>query len=151
MTVPIGAWLTVKELQFCEETSYGTLPESPVFTPIGYEPRVRFRVDPKMLPVYSPGAENTETIQAGSATEIIWDLTYRPTDTTFVKYGVNPQGSGSGSIDKSLTLLMTVKLNATTETWFILQGARPDITMISGRTERRGANTLDDRRPPIRC
>ena len=133
MTVPIGAWLTLKELQFCEETTYGTLPASPTFTPVGYEPRVMFRFDPKMLAIPQPGNEDPETIQAGNSNEITWDLTYRMTDTTFAKYGVNAQGGGSGSIDNSLTLLMSVQLNATTETWIILQGARPDITTISGR------------------
>ncbi len=133
MTVPIGAWLTRKELQFCEETTYGTLPASPNFTPIGYEPRLMFRLDPKMLVIPQPGNEDPETIQAGNSNEITWDITYRMTDTIFAKYGVNAQGGGSGTIDKSLTLLMSVKLSATTETWIILQGARPEITTISGR------------------
>src|SRR2546428_1142167 len=133
MTVPIGAWLTLKELQFCEETTYGTLPASPTFTPVGYEPRVVFRFDPKMLAIPQPGNEDPETIQAGNSNEITWDITYRMTDTTFAKYGVNPQGGGYGTIDKSLTLLMSVQLNATTETRIILQGARPDMTTISGR------------------
>src|SRR5438128_7783451 len=86
-----------------------------------------------MLAIPQPGNEDPETIQAGNSNEITWDLTYRMTDTTFAKYGVNAQGGGSGSIDNSLTLLMSVQLNATTETWIILQGARPDITTISGR------------------
>jgi len=133
VTVPIGAWLTVKELQFCEETMYGTLPASPTFTPVGYEPRVMFRFDPKMLVIPQPGTEDPETIQAGNSNEITWDVTYRMTDTTFAKYGVNAQGGGSGTIDKSLTLLLSVRLNATTETWIVLQGARPDTTIISGR------------------
>src|SRR5438132_5922566 len=92
-----------------------------------------FRFVPKMLAIPQPGNEDPETIQAGNSNEITWDLTYRMTDTTFAKYGVNAQGGGSGTIDKSLTLLMSVKLSATTETWIILQGARPDITTISGR------------------
>ena len=133
MTVPIGAWLTLKELQFSEEAAYGALPASPTFTPVGYEPRVMFRFDPKMLAIPQPGNEDPETIQAGNSNEITWDVSYRMTDTTFAKYGVNAQGGGSGTIDKSLTLLMSVQLNATTETWIILQGARPDITIISGR------------------
>jgi hypothetical protein len=130
---PIGAWLTLKELQFCEETTYGVLPASPVFTPVGYEPRVMFREDPKMLPVPQPGSEDVETIQQGGVREITWDIIYRPTDTKFAKYGVNAQGGGSGSIDKSFTLLMSVNLNTTTETWLILPGCRPDTTIISGR------------------
>ena len=136
-TVPIGAWMTVKELQYAEESSYGVLPGSPVFNSVGYEPRVMFRVDPKMLPIYQPGTEDTETIQSAAAREITWDIVYRPTDTGFAKYGVNSQGGGSGTIDKSLTLLMSVKLNAATETWIILNGARPETTSITGRA---GAN-----------
>ena len=92
-----------------------------------------FRFDPKMLAIPQPGNEDPETIQAGNSNEITWDVTYRMTDTTFAKYGVNAQGGGSGTIDKSLTLLMSVRLNATTETWIVLQGARPDTTIISGR------------------
>jgi hypothetical protein len=134
VTIPIGAWLTLKELQFAEETTYGTLPANPVFSPVGYEPRVMFRIDPKMLVIPQPGSEDPMSIQGGAASEITWDITYRMTDSTFAKYGVNPQGGGSGSIDKSLTLLMSVNLSATTETWIILQGARPNITIISGRT-----------------
>jgi hypothetical protein len=133
VTVPIGAWLTLKELQFSEETTYGALPSSPVFTPVGYEPRIMFRFDPRMLVVPQPGSEDPMTIQGGAANDITWDVTYRMTDSGFAKYGVNAQGSGSGTIDKSLTLLMSVKLSATTETWIILQGARPNITVISGR------------------
>ena len=125
--------MTLKELQFSEETTYGTLPPSPIFTPVGYEPRIMFRFDPRMLVVPQPGSEDPETIQGGAANEIIWDVTYRMTDSTFAKYGVNAQGGGSGTIDKSLTLLMSVKLSATTETWIILQGARPNITVIGGR------------------
>jgi hypothetical protein len=92
-----------------------------------------FRFDPKMLVVPQPGSEDPMTIQGGAANEITWDVTYRMTDTKFAKYGVNAQGGGTGTIDKSLTLLMSVKLSATTETWIILQGARPNITLISGR------------------
>jgi hypothetical protein len=133
VTVPIGAWLTLKEFQFCEETSYGILPASPAFTPIGYEPRIMFRFDPRMLPVPQPGSEDPMTIQGGAANDITWDVTYRMTDSSFARYGINAQGGGSGTIDKSLALLMSVKLSATTETWIILQGARPYITTISGR------------------
>src|SRR5438132_5214522 len=92
-----------------------------------------FRFDPKILAIPQPGTEDPQTIRAGNSNEITWDVSYRMTDTTFVKYGVNAQGGGSGTIDKSLTLLMSVQLNATTETWISLQGARPDITTISGR------------------
>lgn len=134
VTVPFGAWLIVKELQFCEESSYGILPASPVFTPVGYEPRIMFRFDPRMVPVPQPGSEDIMTIQGGAANEITWDVTYRMTDSIFARYGVNAQGGGAGTIDKSLTLLMSVLLSATTETWIILQGARPNITMISGRS-----------------
>src|SRR5260370_8214465 len=125
--------MTLKELQFSEETTYGTLPPSPIFTPVGYEPRIMFRVDPRMLVGPQPGSEDPETIQGGAANEITWDVTYRMTDTLFARYGVNAQGGGSGTIDKSLTLLMSVKLSATTETWIILQGARPNVTVISSR------------------
>lgn len=130
---PIGAWLTVKELQYCEESSYGVLPTNPSFTPVGYEPRVIFRSDPKMQVIPQPGSENAQSIQPAGATEVSWELVYRPTDSKFAKYGINTQGGGSGTIDKSLTLLMSVLLNATTETWIILPGCRPNITIFSGR------------------
>ncbi len=133
MSVPIGAWLTVKELQFCEETSFGVLPNSPSFTPVGYEPRVKFNIDPGMVAIPKPGSEDVQTVQAGAVRENTWEVVYQPTDLTFAKYGANSQSLGPGSIDKSFTLLMSVMLNAATETWLILQGARPDTTIISGR------------------
>ena len=123
----------MKELQFCEETSYGILPANPTFTAVGYEPRIIFRSDPKMLVVPQPNSENPQTIQPAATTEVSWEVLYRPTDMKFAKYGVNGQGGGSGTIDKSFTLLMSVQLNATTETWIILPGCRPNLTTFSGR------------------
>ncbi len=86
-----------------------------------------------MVPIPKPGSEDVQTVQAGAARENTWEVVYQPTDLTFAKYGVNSQNLGPGSIDKSFTLLMSVMLNAATETWLVLQGARPDTTIISGR------------------
>jgi len=125
--------MTVKEIQYAEETIYGVTPANATFKTLGYEPKVMFSFDPREITIPQPDSEDRQTIQRGDASDITWDVVYKPTDTSFAKYGVNSQGGGSGTIDKSLTLLMTVKLSATTETWIILRGARSNVTSLKGR------------------
>jgi hypothetical protein len=61
-------------------------------------------------------------------------MQYHPFDTVFAKYGFNAQGGGSGTIDKSLTLAMSIMLGGgPTETYLQALGCRIERITIGGK------------------
>ena len=60
------------------------------------------------------------------------DVTYYPQTSTFLKYGINAQGGGSGSIDKSLSLLWQLPLSGVSSS-YIPAGFRVNTLKLAGQ------------------
>lgn len=66
--------------------------------------------------------------QIQTGVEYSFDITFNPVDEKMIKYGLDLP-SGTGTIEKSITLLFSQKINAT-ETYIIYTGCRCDETTI---------------------
>ena len=123
-----------KKLQMIEETSFGVTPSSPLYSQIGYDAPVQISAPTNLSPVLQPGLEDPQVLQERRIDEYAIDLQYHPFDTTFAKYGFNAQGGGSGTIDKSLTLAMSILLGGgPTETYLQAVGCRLERITIGGK------------------
>jgi len=133
-TIPIGGWLVSKKLQMVEETSFGVTPSSPSYSQIGYDVPVQISAPTNLSPVLQPGSEDPQVLQERRIDEYAIDLQYHPFDTPFAKYGFNAQGGGSGTIDKSLTLAMSILLGGgPAETYLQALGCRIERLTIGGK------------------
>jgi len=130
---PVGSWLVSKKLQYVEEASYGVLPSSPSYTPIAYESQVLISAPTRLAPLYQPNSEDPQVLVEQGMDLYTIDMSYRPYDTVFAQYGFNAQGGGSGTIDASLGLAMSVLLQGTTEYFFQPAGCRVESVRIGGR------------------
>ena len=133
-TTPIGGWLVSKKLQYAEEPSFGVPVSVPIYSQIGYDVPVQISAPSNLSPVLQPGSEDPQVLQERRIDEYAIDLQYHPFDTTFAKYGFNAQGGGSGTIDKSLTLAMSILLGGgPTETYLQAVGCRLERITIGGK------------------
>lgn len=114
----------VETVQYIEETSFGSLPTNPSLSWIGTDMKYSDSADMKSILVRNLGSEDLKTVLKG-ADDYEVDLDYAIQNSTFLKYLVNSQGSGTGSIDKSVSLLIAPKINGTTE-YIEALGCRPD-------------------------
>jgi hypothetical protein len=134
MSSAIGGWLVPKKLEYVEENSYGITPASPSYSQIGYNALVNINAPTNLTPLLQPGSEDPQVLQERRIDEYNIDVQYRPYDTVFAKYGVNAQGGGSGTIDKSLSLAMSILLGGgPTETFIQALGCRIDNIRIGGK------------------
>jgi len=92
------------------------------------------RADITPIEVRQLGSEDVYKLLKGQEAYSI-ALEYFLQHSTFAKYGVNPQGGGAGSIDKSLSLAAGLKMGgaAGTTYYYKMQGSRPRTITISGR------------------
>lgn len=92
------------------------------------------RMDITKVPVRQLGSEDVFKIIKGTE---VYDLTleYGMQTIGLPKYGINAQGGGAGSIDKSLSILAALKLGgyAGTQYYYNMLGCRPNRTTVSGR------------------
>lgn len=133
MPSPILGTLLGKKIQFAEETSFGIPLASPSYSQIGLNTPVTFSAPTNLAPLPTPGSEDPIILAERRIDEYNIDFTYRPFDATFAKYGFNAQGGGSGTIDKSLSLAMSVLLGGSTETFVQALGCRVSSMTIGGR------------------
>ena len=133
MSIPIGGWLVSKKLQYAEEASFGVPAASPSYSQIGYDAPVYIDAPTGLTALPTPGSE--DPLVLAERTIDLYNLTvnYRPFDTVFAKYGVNAQGGGSGSIDKSFNMLLSVALGGSGETFILPVGCRIDNFRMGGR------------------
>jgi hypothetical protein len=127
-----GGWLVSKKCQYQEEAVYGIAP-SGSYNQIGYDSQVLLSAPTNLTPLLTPGNEHPIVLQEIRIDQYNLDIQYRPFDTVFAKYGFNAQGGGSGTIDKSLTLAMSILLGGSTETFIQALGCRIDRISIGGR------------------
>ncbi len=95
-------------------------------------------IDPRgdMRSILTPqlGSEDLKFIQKGQE-EYIAELEYNLQTSTFAKYGIQAAGGGVGTIDKSLSLLLSAKLGgvAGTENYIQILGSRINSLTLAGR------------------
>jgi hypothetical protein len=116
--------LAAHSAEYVEEVSYGVFPTNPTMKWIGTDLEYSDTADMGSILVRNIGKEDLTTVTLGSQAYEV-DLQYAPQDSTFAKYFVNSQGGGSGSIDESLSLLISPKISGTTE-YLQALGCRPD-------------------------
>lgn len=117
----------VKQLQYIEEVTFGTTPSaSPVFLNAGSIQSLRETTDVTARRYRQLGSEDMfKALKEGELYS--FELRYNPlsTSTAFPRYGTELQGGGAGSIDKSLSLLVSWKLDAI-EQFVLFKGAKTD-------------------------
>lgn len=110
--------------QYAEEATFGTFPTNPSMLWIGADMQYQDSADIGALKFRNLGSEDLKYVLKGADN---YDLTldYAIQTSTFLKYLVNSQGGGSGSIDKSLSMLIAPKINGATN-YLLALGCRPD-------------------------
>ncbi len=129
---PSGGWFVVKNPQYVEEATYGTFPTNPTMSWIGAVDNFDPKADMQSIMVPQVGAEDLKYILKGAEVYTM-DLEFGLQTSTFVKYGISSQGGGAGTIDKSLSVLFSAKLNAV-ENYVQVLGSRISSFSISSQT-----------------
>jgi len=130
--IPTGEYYIRKILQYVEETTFATTPTSPTFLPAGVVADVTTTVTiPETVYRQQGSRDPYRDVKFGEAYEL--QCKYMPVDSTMMKYGVN-LAAGTGTVGKSLSLLMSQDINST-ENYVLIQGARTntiDIEITEG-------------------
>ena len=129
---PSGGWFVVKNPQYVEEATYGTFPTNPAMNWIGAVDNFDPKADMQSIMVPQVGTEDLKYILKGAEVYTV-DMEFGLQASTFAKYGISSQGGGAGTIDKSLSVLFSAKLNAV-ENYFQVLGARIGSFTISSQT-----------------
>src|SRR6266568_10865 len=129
---PSGGWFVVKNPQYVEEATYGTFPTNPTMSWIGAVDNFDPKADMQSIMVPQVEAEDLKYIVKGAEVYTM-DLEFGLQTSTFVKYGISSQGGGAGTIDKSLSVLFSAKLNAV-ENYVQVLGSRISSFSISSQT-----------------
>lgn len=133
------AGLVVKNLEYVEETTYRTFPANP--TMLFLAQSAKWTPSEEMMNnlFRRLGSEDAfKNIQGKQVYKST--LEFDVANSTLLKYGINAQGGGAGSIDKSLSIGMSVKI-AGTENFIKLPGSRINTLKL---------NTNPDQ-PSIKC
>ncbi len=110
--------------QYVEESVFGALPSNPAMQWIGTDMQYSDSADLGQILIRNLGSEDLKAVIKGSDNYEV-DLDYAIQASTFLKYLVNSQGGGSGSIDKSLSLIIAPKVSGTIN-YLQALGCRPD-------------------------
>ena len=129
--IPTGGWFVVKNPQYVEEMTYGTFPTNPAMNWIGAVDNFEPKADMQSIMVPQVGTEDLKYILKGAEVYTM-DLEFGLQTSTFPKYGISSQGGGAGTIDKSLSLLFSAKLNAV-ENFVQILGSRIGSFTISSQ------------------
>jgi hypothetical protein len=129
---PSGGWFVVKNPQYVEEATYGTFPSNPTMSWIGAVDNFDPKADMQSIMIPQVGAEDLKYILKGAEVYTM-DLEFGLQTSTFAKYGISSQGGGAGTIDKSLSVLFSAKLNAV-ENYVQVLGSRISSFSISSQT-----------------
>ncbi len=121
---PTLGLLNAYSAEYVEEATFGTFPTNPTMNWIGTDMQYSDSADMGAITYRNLGSEDLKGVLKG-ADDYEVDLDYAIQTSTFLKYLVNSQGGGSGTIDKSLSLLIAPKISGTTE-YLQALGCRPD-------------------------
>ncbi len=103
-----------------EESTYGTFPTNPAMNWIGVVSSCGPKADMQSIMIPQVGTEDLKYIIKGAEVYTV-ELEYGLQNSTFAKYATQSQGGGTGTIDKSLSLLFSAKLGGQTGTENFLQ------------------------------
>jgi len=133
MSEPTHGGLIVKSPQYVEEVTYGVFPTNPAMSWIGTVKLAEYNATRELAAMPHVGEEDSRVYQEDRETYGL-TLDYFLQNSTLAKYGVNAQGGGAGSIDKTLSILASAKLGGAsgTETFIQLNGVRVDSITLSG-------------------
>jgi len=140
MTTTSGGFQVVKNPQYIEEATYGTTPASPTLLWTGATEDIKPTVDMGVQDIRKVGSEDVYMHNIGTRSSRL-ELDLGIQSSTFLKYAINSQGAGTGSIDKSLSLLWSVLMNGT-ENYFIATGCRPDTLKLAIKKGQRHLATM---------
>jgi hypothetical protein len=129
---PSGGWFVVKNPQYVEEATYGTFPTNPAMNWVGAVDNFEPKADMQSIMVPQVGSEDLKYILKGAEVYTI-DMEFGLQSSAFAKYGIMSQGGGAGTIDKSLSVLFSAKLN-TVENYFQILGSRVGSFTLSAQT-----------------
>ncbi len=134
MPDPTGGWLVLKNPQYVEEVTYGTFPTNPAMSWVGVVGSCQPRADMQSIMVPQVGTEDLKYILKGAEVYTV-ELEYGLQNSTFTKYASQVQGGGTGTIDKSLSLLFSARLGGIsgTENFLQLLGSRIGSLTLSAR------------------
>jgi len=136
MSTPTHASLVVNNLEYVEETdgAYGVMPTNPTMLFLAQTA--------KWSPSMDVGADEFRRLGSEDVFKILQkkqlfksSLEFAIANSMFIKYGINAIGGGAGSIDKSLSLGMSVKLAGTTN-YITLLGTRISSIKLSGNPDK---------------
>ena len=130
MAVPSSGTLIVRPPQYVEEVTFGTTPAvSPTLLWIGVVSKPDLSGGPESIDIPAVATEDPYTIIQGKALYKL-KLSYLLQQSTFAKYGVVAR-VGAGTIDKSVSVLWSAKLNDV-ENYYFLKGARINSLTLKG-------------------
>src|SRR6185437_1871084 len=124
----------VHSAEYVEEATFGTFPTNPAMLWVGADLQWDDSPNLNSISLGALGSEDLKYILGGKQ-EYRISLDFAVQTSTPLKYLVNSQGGGAGTIDKSLSLLVTPKINGVTN-YLKVTGARPDsgsIKWVTGK------------------
>lgn len=124
-----GGFDVVKQLQYVEETTFGTTPSSPTFTHAGPITEMNDNQEAQAIKYRQIGNRDIYAmIKTGELYS--FDVTFNPLATDLLEYAINLPGVGSKNIGKSLSFLKSQKVNGT-ENYTLYTGAVAESCDIS--------------------
>ena len=113
-----------RQVQFAEESTYGVILTNPTLTNIGGITDISDSTDITAKRYRVLGSE--DIYRGLSCGELYaFELKYNPSTTALARYGTELQGGGTGTIDKSLQILVGYKLNGV-ENFVVFKGCKTD-------------------------
>jgi hypothetical protein len=120
--------------QYIEETSFGQIPSNPNLNWIGPSESWDPRSEIPPIQIRQLGSEDPRYLLRGQE-NYTFILEHFMQASTWIKYAINPQGGGSGSIDKSLSLAAGLRMGGAAGSVYYYQmlGCRPRSITLTGR------------------
>jgi hypothetical protein len=136
------ASLVIKSLEYVEETTFGVTPTNPTMNFVANTAKwmPKYKMDNQAY--RRLGSEDVYSIIQGKKI-VSSQITFSPTNSTFLKYGISPQGGGTGTIDKSLSIGFSFTLNGVVN-YVLLPGSRINQTKISGNPNKAAIDVTID-------
>ncbi len=121
--------MAAHSVEYVEESTYGTFPTNPAMLWVGTDTEYSDSADMGNIVIRNLGHEDLTAVTLGKQVYEV-DLQYAPQTSAFAKYFVNSQGGGTGTIDESLSLLISPKITGVVN-FLQATGCRPDTGSIA--------------------
>ncbi len=134
-TNPAGGWAVYKHPEYVEEATFGTMPANPDLQWIGPSESWDPRAEKPPIEIRQLGSEDPRFLLEGRQ-NYSFTLEHFMQNKSWVSYALNPQGGCSGSIDKSVSIAMGIRMGGMcggSVYYYKMLGCRPNSITISGR------------------